>query len=491
MAGRARGDGIDGQAGLVGDDHPVVERFTVGVERIPDREGHPEEPLPGDQPVAVQATHPVVVAVAHVLRGPGQLRAALQQVGLQLFVAATVGQVPLAGGDDLQRLVTLLVEVHGPGDGFRFPVEIPGCAQQLHDGGPGGEDRLAGQVGPGLGVGEPLGDLPLETAVAADDGAGRQIEFPPPLHVGEVTEGAAHRDAGALVGLGGGVRQDRDLHPEDRRRDGGPEQMLVALVIGMGDQGADAGQQLGARGFDEHRPVGAVEGDAVIGARVLPGLQFRLRHRRLERDVPHGWGETQVGLAAGEIAHEGPLGHDLRGRGDRGVEGVPVDGQSEIPPQILEDLLVDGGQFLAQLDEVASRDGHLAFRIRLGRGSEILVVGKRRVAAHTVVVLDAAFGGQTVVVPAHRVEHLLAAHPLVAGDGVGVGVAEDVAHVQRSGDRRWWGVDGEHLLTGCRAPERVGAVLTPYPSPFALETLESGFSGQSGIVGRVSHGRES
>ena len=152
--------------------------------------------------------------------------------------------------------------------------------------------------------------------------------------------------------------------------------MLVALIIGMGDQGADAGQQLGAGGFDENRPVGAVEGDAVIGARVLPGLQFCLRHCRLERDVPHSGGETQVGLTAGEIAHEGQLGHGLCGRGDRGVEGVPVDGQSEIPPQILEDLLVNGSQFLAQLDEVAARNGHLAFWIGFGRGSEVLVVGK-------------------------------------------------------------------------------------------------------------------
>ena len=259
----------------------------------------------------------------------------------------------------------------------------------------------------------------------------------------------------------------------------------------MRDQGADAGQQLGTGGFDEHRPAGTVEGDAVVGARVLPGLQLRLRHRGLEGDVPHGGGEAQVGLAAGEVAHEGPLGHGLRGRGDRGVEGVPVDGQSEIPPQILEDLLVDGGQFLAQLDEVAARDGHLAFRVRFGRGGEVLVVGERRVAAHTVVVLDAAFGGQAVVVPSHRVEHLLAAHPLVAGDGVGVGVTEDVAYVQRPGDRRRRGVDGEHLLTGRGAPERVGAVLTPHPPPLVLETLEGGFGGQAGLVGRVRHGRES
>ena len=41
-------------------------------------------------------------------------------------------------------------------------------------------------------------------------------------------------------------------------------------------------------------------------------------------------------------------------------------------------------------------------------------------------VLHPALGGQAVVVPADRVEDLAAAHPLEPGDGVGVGVREDV-----------------------------------------------------------------
>src|SRR3546814_8097621 len=54
---------------------------------------------------------------------------------------------------------------------------------------------------------------------AADDGADREVQLSPPLDVGEVTEGAAHRDAGALVRLGGSVGQDRDLDAEDGRGD--------------------------------------------------------------------------------------------------------------------------------------------------------------------------------------------------------------------------------------------------------------------------------
>lgn len=92
----------------------------------------------------------------------------------------------------------------------------------------------------------------------------------------------------------------------------------------------------------------------MVDAWVLPGFQSRLCHHRLEHDVLHGGDEAQIDLAADEVTYEGPLDHGLRGRGDRGVEGVPVDEQSKISSQILEDLLIDGGQFLTQFDEVAA-----------------------------------------------------------------------------------------------------------------------------------------
>ena len=53
-----------------------------------------------------------------------------------------------------------------------------------------------------------------------------------------------------------------------------------------------------------------------------------------------------------------------------------------------------------------------------------------RIASDAVVGLHSAFGRQAVVVPAHRVEHRLAGHALIARDGVCVGVAEHVADVQ-------------------------------------------------------------
>ena len=75
---------------------------------------------------------------------------------------------------------------------------------------------------------------------------------------------------------------------------------------------------------------------------------------------------------------------------------------------------------------------HLALRVRLAPAARSRAsYGTCRVAAHPVVVLHPALGRQPVVVPADRVEHVLAAHPLVAGDQVGVGVGEHVSHVQR------------------------------------------------------------
>ena len=122
----------------------------------------------------------------------------------------------------------------------------------------------------------------------------------------------------------------------------------------------------------------------------------------------------------------------------------------------------------------------------LGRG-ERRVVGERRVTAHAEEVLDAAFGGQSVVVPAHWVEDLLAGHALVARDDVGVGVAEDVANVQRARHRRWRRVDREDLLARGGAVEAVGRVLVPTrPSRCASSPSTVGFSGSDGRGGRTS-----
>ena len=145
---------------------------------------------------------------------------------------------------------------------------------------------------------------------------------------------------------------------------------------------------------------------------------------------------------------------------DGGVGERPVDGQAQAAPQLLEGLLVGGGELHAQLHEVAPGDGELVFAGVLG-GLEVGVVGQGGVAADPEVVLNPALGGQAVVVPAHGVVHLFALHSVVAGEGVGVGVAEDVADVEGTADGGGWGVDGVHLVAGGSAVESVGSVGFP------------------------------
>ena len=279
-----------------------------------------------------------------------------------------------------------------------------------------------------------------------------------------------------------------------------PEQRLVALVVGVGDQRHQARDQLGAGRLDEDRSVGAVEGDAVVVAGVLPRLQLGLRDRGLEGDVPERRRLLQVGLAAGEVAQERALADLLRLRPDRRVVLRPVDREPEGAPQVLEDLLVLLDQLLAQLDEVRPADRDLPLGVGLLRRREVGVVGQRRVAADAEVVLHPALGRQAVVVPAHRVEDLLAPHPLVARDEVGVRVGEDVPDVQRARHGRRGSVDRVDFLARLGAVERVGVLGLPLRRPLRLEALERGLvrydgrrcrgrrSGQVGLGG-VSHAR--
>ena len=80
----------------------VVQRVAFVVEAVPQRDRHAEEPLPADQPIAVQPADPVLVAVVHVWRMPDQFLAAFRQCGPECVIAAAVADVPLAGGNDLE-----------------------------------------------------------------------------------------------------------------------------------------------------------------------------------------------------------------------------------------------------------------------------------------------------------------------------------------------------------------------------------------------------
>ena len=172
---------------------------------------------------------------------------------------------------------------------------------------------------------------------------------------------------------------------------------------------------------------------------------------------------------------------------DGGVAERPVDRQ----PEAHHELRSKTSSSMATSSSHSSRkfgrdDRHgvvVLRRVAAERRLEPLDVGLRRVAPHAVVVLHAALGRQAVVVPPHRVEDGLAAHALVAGDGVGVGVAEHVAHVQRSADGGRRRVDGEHAVAGRRRVEAVRAIGVPLGGPAFLDAVERR------LVGDVRHRR--
>jgi len=286
-----------------------------------------------------------------------------------------------------------------------------------------------------------------QPAVAAHDRPRGQAQVPPPGHVVVVAERAHHDDPGALGRVGQVVGQHRDLHPEQRGAHGRPEQRPITLIARVGHQRHAGGEQFGAG--CSHRDCGGVasmEGDPVHGPGHLPVLHLGLGHRGLERHVPQRRRLGQVGLAPGEVAQEGPLGDGPGIVVDGPVHARPVHRKPEPPPHLLERLLVQVGQPVAEFGEVAA-----GYRHRLGAGAggrhEVGIKGKRRVTPHVVVVLHPAFGRQAVVVPADRVEHLFAAHALKPRDAVGLGEREDVPDVQLSADRQRGSVNGEDVAT--------------------------------------------
>ena len=216
------------------------------------------------------------------------------------------------------------------------------------------------------------------------------------------------------------------------------------------------------------------ESDAMVGSGLFSILELGLRDGRAKVDVPERRCFELIGGTALEQPKERSLRHPLRAAIDGGVGQRPVNGEPEVTPQMLEGLLVLGGQPVAQLDEIGTRDGDRLLAGLLWR-LKCRVVRQRRIAPDTVVVLHAPLGRQSVVVPPHRVEHRLAAHALKPRDDVGVRVREHVTDVQRATDGRRRRVDRIDLVAAVMAIESIGAAGLPALRPFRLEAFQRWF----------------
>ena len=218
--------------------------------------------------------------------------------------------------------------------------------------------------------------------------------------------------------------------------------------------------------------VDPAEAHPVRRPRLLPVFELRLRDRGAVVDVPQRGRLRLVRLAPGEVPEERALRHALGALTDRRVDQRPVDRQPEPAPQLLERLLVDLRQPLAQLHEVRPRHRYRVLA-RLLRRLEIRVVRQRGVAPHPEVVLHPPLGGEPVVVPPHRIEDLGAAHTLVPDDRIRLRIPEHRPHVQRPADGRGRRVDRVDLLPRLRPVEPVRPVRVPPLAPARFEPVET------------------
>ncbi len=213
-----------------------------------------------------------------------------------------------------------------------------------------------------------------ERAVRHDHGSNRQRQFAPPGHVGDVPERAYHRDAAPLRGVGERMGAHGHGHAKERRPDLATEERLVALVVGVSHQGDAGGDEFRTCRLDLDEPAGrrsrgirVPETNPVIRTRLFAVLELRLRHGRAEVDVPECWRLELVGRVALQHPQERSLRHSLGPTIDRRVGHRPVHRQAEMPPQVFERLFVLGGEPIAQLDEIWTRDGdRLLARFRRG-----------------------------------------------------------------------------------------------------------------------------
>ena len=263
-----------------------------------------------------------------MLGHPVELPAPVDEGVAQILVAPAVADVPLAGGDDLEGALALLEELHRVGDGPGLADQLARLGEELDHALLGAVDGAPGDLGVGGGV-DAGGSVGHDAAAPVDDGPHRQVQLPPPGHVGGVAERTDHGRAGAFLGVGEGVGHHGHRRLEQRGGDGLAEQRLVALVVGVGHHGHASGQQLGAGGVDgQVAAIGQVEGEAVVGARTLPILQLSLGHCGAEGHIPQAGSLALVGLAPGQVAEEGPLGGPPAALVDGGVGERPVDAQA-------------------------------------------------------------------------------------------------------------------------------------------------------------------
>ena len=389
--------GVERQIGRVGQ-----HDFPAAV-ASPERERHAEDALARDAPVPIQILHPLLVARPHVGRAPLHRFPGRQQFRLEIQHAYK----PLRRHDVFHRRVAALVDAHGLRC-FFLPQQQAALRQDIDD----ARARLRrGEAGERPGGGG-------HTAVSPNRLHQRQLVRVPPRYVRLVAEGAAHHRARPLGRVGGRVGQDGHALLKERNLRLLADKMLEALVLRVHKDRHARRQQLRPRGGDGQR--GAVrqpEGQRDEGRFPLQVVQIRLGDGRPALRAPDGGRHLPVGQPLRDQVKERKLRAAARVGVDGAVGVAPINRQPQPPPQPLVSLF--------------------------GLRADGQAVGDERLAPHcgggdAQPALHQPLGGQPVVVIAHGVEDVVAAHAPEARQEVGVAVGVDVAQVQlaRHGRRR-------------------------------------------------------
>ncbi len=259
-------------------------RLPSRVEAVPDRDRHPEVALARHQPVAVEARRPSCRSGGAC--SPGASAAPSPRASSSALSSSERPPLRMYHWRDVtisRGLSPFSKNFTACGDRAGLADELAGLGEHLDHlvcgaaGGLAGDARRSAR-GP-VSVVSHSGASATKRPSRADARPGRQVELAPPGHVGEVAEGADHRDAGALVGLGERVGEHRHLDPEHRGGHRRAEQRLVPLVVGVRDERDAADDELGAGRVDDapgrrrrggRRPGGGRR-RVVRGPRARPG----------------------------------------------------------------------------------------------------------------------------------------------------------------------------------------------------------------------------
>ena len=385
------------------------------------------------------------VAVAHCVTGrlrqgvdldpPLQRQARLDRLATALGVADTV-QVGTLLGDDAALLGQCFTNLHARLETVH--------AVELRSG-----------------VGDP-------TCLVHDRGHRQRVPHTHLEVVGVVSRGDLH-GTGAELGIDVVVGDDGDLPPGERVLEGGADESLVSLVVGVNRNCGVAEHRFDSGGRDDDMRLGIVE------RAVSQRDEFALDVLELDLDVGDGGLQHRrpVDQSLGAIDQtvvEHTLEHGLHGLGQAVVHGESL----SAPVHTVADashLPTDGSaRFTLPVPDLV--DEQLAAELFLGLsvGGELL--------------FHDGLGGDTRVVHARQPQHLVPEHPLATAQRVHQRVVESVTHVQAARDVGW----GQHDGVGRLAAGGVGFEVPGVdPGPVQLRLDRTGIPalGQVDRIGGV------